>query len=116
MIEGQEPPASVRRVAELASKLAAIEPTARDTVRELFAAFQQVQDHYRQPQPIETAPHEPGMPLQLYCPDQGGWHYGIWQAATIPRWAAAIDASKVLQPTHWRPGEPPAVDPGTTIA
>lgn len=98
----------VKRVAELASKLAVIDPTARD-VRELFVAFQEVEDHYRRPQPIETAPHEPGMPLQLYCPKHGGWHYGEWQPGNIPRWVAVIHPADALQPTHWRPGEPPAV-------
>jgi hypothetical protein len=99
-IEAQEP---VRRVAELANKLTGHNPEARGMIRDLFEAFQQVQAHFDRPQLIATAPREPELPLQLFCPDQGGWHVGEWWPTDRPRWVAVIDADHELQPTHWAP-------------
>jgi len=36
--------------------------------------------------------------LLLYCPEQGGWHTGIWADG---RWVARIAAIIELEPTHW---------------
>lgn len=104
----REPPESVRRVAELASKLAAIDPHATEWVRELFNVFSEVQEHFRKPELIETAPHEPGAPIFLFCPSQRGWQVGVWSPDQEGRWVASIDETKILEPTHWMR---PAADP-----
>jgi hypothetical protein len=61
------------------------------------------------PQPISTAPQEEDRPLLLFCPEQGGWHTGIW---FLGKWLAYIDTSVVLSPSHWLPvpPEPPGVE------
>lgn len=61
------------------------------------------------PQPISTAPEENDKPLLLFCPDQGGWHTGVWFRG---KWLAYIDMSVVLQPSHWLPvpTDPPDTD------
>ncbi len=53
-------------------------------------------------QPIETAPlpgpnAEP-LVLLLYCPEDGGWHSGLWWNAT---WRLHHDLHTGLRPTHW---------------
>ena len=62
------------------------------------------------PFPIETAPkgeldHGP-VPILLWCPDEGGWHTGVWFRG---KWLAYIDTSVVLEPSHWLPipADPP---------
>jgi hypothetical protein len=59
------------------------------------------------PQPITTAPQEDDRPLLLFCPEQGGWHTGVW---FLGKWLAYIDTSVVLRPSHWLPvpADPPA--------
>jgi hypothetical protein len=59
------------------------------------------------PQPISTAPQEEDRALLLFCPEQGGWHTGIW---FLGKWLAYIDTSVVLRPSYWLPvpDEPPA--------
>jgi hypothetical protein len=61
------------------------------------------------PQPISTAPQEEDWPLLLFCPDQGGWHTGVWFWG---KWLAYIDTSTVLEPSHWLPvpPDPPGVE------
>jgi hypothetical protein len=58
------------------------------------------------PQPISTAPEEDDKPILLFCPDQGGWHTGVWFRG---KWLAYIDMSVVLEPSHWLPvpADPP---------
>lgn len=51
-----------------------------------------------EPQPIQTAPQMENFPLLLYCPDQGGWHTGVWFGGV---WLAHIDNSISLEPSHW---------------
>jgi hypothetical protein len=36
----------------------------------------------------------------LFCPEEGGWHTGIW---FLGRWLAYYDTSVVLHPSHWLP-------------
>lgn len=50
------------------------------------------------PAPITTAPTNDTPPLLLFCPEQGGWHSGIW---FYGKWLAYIDDSIILHPTHW---------------
>ena len=50
------------------------------------------------PEPIGTAPTIDNPPLLLFCPEQGGWHSGIW---FYGKWLAYIDDSIILHPTHW---------------
>jgi hypothetical protein len=109
-------PAAVRRVAEIASLLAEDRPSAKQLVKELFARFLEVQEHYRHPQPIESAPRELGASIQLYCPDHGGWHYGEWWTEGGERWVATIDDKHTLVPSHWRPGEPSAMASNEQLA
>lgn len=111
------PPASVARVAELASELARFDPSAPGLVRELFKAFSEVQDHFRAPQPIATAPHVAGAPIFLFCPSQDGWQVGKWvfsgsgkNSGADGRWVASIDETKHLEPTHWMRPEPDPVE------
>ena len=52
------------------------------------------------PKPISTAPQVDDQPLLLFCPDQGGWHTGVWFRG---KWLAYIDSSVVLEPSHWLP-------------
>ena len=62
------------------------------------------------PEPIETAPPSiDGPPLLLFCPEQGGWHSGLW---FYGKWLAYIDSSTILHPTHWMmaPVDPDEVD------
>jgi hypothetical protein len=63
-----------------------------------------------EPQPIQTAPREESSPLLLYCPEQGGWHTGVW---FYGKWLAYIDTSIVLEPTHWT--YPPTAPPGADM-
>jgi hypothetical protein len=53
-------------------------------------------------------PRQAGTSIQLYCPDQGGWHYGEWWTIDAERWVAVIDAEHELHPSHWKAGESPA--------
>jgi hypothetical protein len=99
-------PEPIKRVAELANRLAEAVPDARRVVSELFDAFQAVHLHYRRPQPIAKAPREPGLTLQLFCPIQGGWHYGEWCPEGGSRWVAAIDKTVELVPEFWLPPAP----------
>ena len=53
-------------------------------------------------QPIETAPlpgpnAEP-LVLLLYCPEDGGWHSGVWWNGA---WRLHHDLHTGLRPTHW---------------
>ena len=50
--------------------------------------------------PIETAPvDDPERVLLLFCPEQGGWHTGIfWEGC----WRLHFDVEAVLVPTHWK--------------
>ena len=53
-------------------------------------------------QPIETAPlpgpnAEP-LVLLLYCPEDGGWHSGVWWNGA---WRLRHDLHTGLRPTHW---------------
>jgi hypothetical protein len=101
-------PAAVQRVAEIASLLAEDRPAAKQLVKELFARFLEVQEHYRRPQAIQSAPLDADA-LQLYCPNQGGWQYGKWLSAPESRWIAKIDERITLSPTHWKMAESPAL-------
>lgn len=105
MNRNHDVPAAVQRVAEIASLLAEDRPAAKQLVKELFARFMEVQEHYRRPQGIQSAPLDADA-LQLYCPNQGGWHYGKWLSAPEPRWVAKIDERIGLVPTHWKLAEP----------
>lgn len=101
-------PPAVKRVAELASQLAAIDPGATELVRELFKVFSEVQEHFRRPEPIHSAPHELGAAIFLFCPDQAGWQVGTWSLGDAGRWMATIDGEVELHPSHWmRPAAPP---------
>jgi hypothetical protein len=55
------------------------------------------QDARMTPQPISTAPEEDDKPILLFCPEQGGWHTGVWFRG---KWLAYIDMSVVLRPSH----------------
>jgi hypothetical protein len=100
--------AAVQRVAEIASLLAEHRPAAKQLVKELFAKFIQVQEHYRRPQPIETAPHEAGAPIFLFCPGQEGWQVGKWSCSGAGLWVATIDNAMELRPSYWlRPAAAP---------
>ena len=62
------------------------------------------------PLAIETAPkleldHGP-VPILLFCPDEGGWHTGVWFAGV---WRLYADIERVLEPTHWLPAPPDVV-------
>jgi hypothetical protein len=59
------------------------------------------------PQPISSVPQDHDKPFLLYCPEQGGWHIGIW---FLGKWLAYIDTSTVLQPSHWSPVPPDPPD------
>lgn len=103
-----EVPSSVQRVAELASKLAAFDPSAKEIVRELFAAFSAVQEHFRRPEPIERAPREPCAAVFLFCPEQHGWQAGAWEDGEPGGWVSTLDPAAKLRPTHWmRPAAEP---------
>jgi hypothetical protein len=106
MNDNRDLPAAVQRVAEIASLLAEDRPAAKQLVKELFARFADVQEHYRSAQPVERATPDAGEPLQLYCPQQGGWQYGTLRGEEPPAWVATLDGVTVLHPTHWRAGEP----------
>jgi hypothetical protein len=56
------------------------------------------------PKPIDTAPRsqDSDNPLLLWCPDQGGWHTGLWLES---RWVGALTLRDPLAPTYWL--EPP---------
>jgi hypothetical protein len=55
------------------------------------------------PKPISTTPQEDDKPLPLFCPDQDGWHTGVWSRG---KWLAYIDTSVVLEPSHWLSAPP----------
>jgi hypothetical protein len=108
MTDNSASPPAVKRVAELASQLAAIDPGATDLVRELFRVFSEVQEHFRRPEPIATAPREANASIYLFCPDQTGWQVGTWLPGEPGRWVATLDNATALQPTHWmRPAGAP---------
>jgi hypothetical protein len=112
MTDSPASPAAVKRVAELASQLAAIDPGATDLVRELFRVFSEVQEHFRRPEPIVTAAREANAPIYLFCPDQTGWQVGTWLPGDSGLWVATLDNATALRPTHWmRPTAAPAEGP-----
>jgi hypothetical protein len=57
------------------------------------------------PDPIGTAPREAERILLLFCPEQGGWHSGLWHHG---EWTDALTGEKHVKPTHWMdvPPEP----------
>lgn len=59
------------------------------------------------PQDIANAPQREDGPLLLFCPEQGGWHTGVWFRGV---WLAYIDTSTRLNPTHWLPMLPEPAD------
>src|SRR5215203_6077885 len=59
------------------------------------------------PQPISNSPQDHDQPFLLFCPEQGGWHIGIW---FLGKWLAYIDTSTVLEPSHWSPVPPDPPD------
>jgi hypothetical protein len=60
--------------------------------------------------PIDTAPHEEDEPLLVFCPEQGGWHIGIW---FNEKWVDYLTTLEDLEPTHWLPvpPDPPGAHP-----
>jgi hypothetical protein len=48
---------------------------------------------------IDTAPREDGYPMLLFCPEQGGWHTGIWLNR---RWVDYLTTQEQLYPSHWK--------------
>jgi hypothetical protein len=104
MNDNRDVPGAVQRVAEIASLLGEDRPSAKQLVKELFVRFAEIQEHYRSVQPVGRAPTDAGEPLQLYCPQQGGWQYGTWRSEHSA-WVATLDGATVLDPTHWRVGE-----------
>jgi hypothetical protein len=62
--------------------------------------------------PIDTAPRsdEQDKPFLLWCPEQGGWHTGVWSAG---RWVDSLTLSDPLEPTHWLETPPDPYFPET---
>ena len=57
--------------------------------------------------PIATAPtDDPERTLLLFCPEQGGWHTGLFVEG---RWLDFATLTLELEPTYWLP-EPPEPD------
>lgn len=57
---------------------------------------------------IDCAPRGLREPLLLFCPGQGGWQVGHWNAGCEPAcWVAAVDGETVLDPSHWVETPPP---------
>jgi hypothetical protein len=53
------------------------------------------------PRPINTAPeHDEETVVLLYCPEQGGWHTGVYFEG---KWRLHFEVRFVLEPTHWLP-------------
>lgn len=50
--------------------------------------------------------------LQLYCPQQGGWHTGLWFEGA---WRAYVNLELRLAPTHWAPVLPDPEVPTKTV-
>jgi hypothetical protein len=71
---------------------------ARGRAQDYVDAAESKQASLPRPQPIDTAPREPGQPLLLFCPEQDGWHTGEWHQG---EWTDALTRSKHLDPTHW---------------
>jgi hypothetical protein len=56
---------------------------------------------------IATAPtDDPERTLLLFCPEQGGWHTGVFVEG---RWLDFATLTLALEPTYWLP-EPPEPD------
>ena len=60
--------------------------------------------------PLATGPDETPIKVLVHCPDEGGWHVGVWLRAAYyggvwfrQGWRAAIDHDLELRPTHWLP-------------
>jgi hypothetical protein len=56
--------------------------------------------------PVATAPtHDPEHTLLLYCPQDGGWHTGVFFEG---RWLDSATLTRELHPTHFTdvPPEP----------
>ena len=53
------------------------------------------------PRPISTAPQEDDRPLLLFCPEQGGWHTGVWFRG---KWLAYIDIERCAGAIPLAPG------------
>jgi hypothetical protein len=53
------------------------------------------------PRPINSAPKtDAEKVVLLYCPDQGGWHTGVWFEGS---WRLHFEVNVRLEPTHWLP-------------
>jgi hypothetical protein len=100
-------PAALAKVASIANEFESAHPNARNLVRELFAAFAEIMDHFHAPQPMSSLNSQPGMSYALFCPDQGGWRIGTLRGA---RWMDSNGGLQPLNPTHWLtlPELPPA--------
>jgi hypothetical protein len=62
---------------------------------------------------IATAPtDDPERTLLLFCPEQGGWHTGLFFEG---RWLDFATLAVALEPTHWLP-EPPEPDEAERVA
>ncbi len=60
--------------------------------------------------PLAVSPHEEPIPLLLYCPEQSGWHKGMWLRSGVydgrwvsQGWRLAADLRVELRPTAWLP-------------
>jgi hypothetical protein len=59
---------------------------------------------------MATGLNENPVKILVYCPDEGGWHSGVWLRAAYYEgvwfrqgWRAATDHDLELRPTHWLP-------------
>jgi hypothetical protein len=65
-------------------------------------------------QPIATAPKD-GTPILAFYPGQWGirsysvrsWQRGTWGGQEREAWADDIMQIRVIEPTHWKPLDPP---------
>ena len=100
MAERPSASSSLQRITNIANQLASGCPNARELVRELFVVFNELQQSYRGPKPIATAPRQPEHTLLLYCPEQGGWQTGEW-IDKRECWVSTAAVDQCLEPTHW---------------
>jgi hypothetical protein len=61
--------------------------------------------------PVPNSEEEPPV-LMLFCPQQGGWHSGVWWRGA---WRLSFDARTELFPSHWLPSLPPVAIPSNSV-
>jgi len=89
---------ALARIVEAAHSIDTRSPDGVLAMRAIMMAVAEVRLSDR-PRVIDQAPRVPNQTLLLYCPTQGGWQTGEWNAEKQD-WVSTLNRQP-LHPTHW---------------